>query len=333
MEISQNTISLKPGLKAFLDQVQSLIETKIRSNTEGKLQEMALYQAQNPGKKLRSQLIYHLANSLGAEDFSKIGLWAASNELMHEATLIHDDIQDQDHIRRGQDSLWKKFGLAQAINVGDFLLLLSLKPLTQIGHIKLIEEQINTSFKLALGQAEEISQKETTNLQDHFYINCIEKKTASLFSNLAIGVCEILNLSDLNKAEMSEVFLKLGCIFQMQDDILDLYGDKGRKSCGCDIKEGKISFLIHTHILHNPEDRQFLNNLLSKEYNETTQEEVENLKDIFLKKKTLEFCVETLKLEILALKSFLERTNTFKKYNLAIDSYIEIITKPIKHLL
>ena len=334
---SSSAVDLPPGLTTFIDQVQSIMETcatsESASEPDNHLKKIALYQLQNPGKKIRSKLIYSLSMSIDTGKLDKIALWAASNELMHEATLIHDDIQDDDSVRRGQATLWKKFGVAQAINAGDFLLLLSVKPLIKLGAIEFIKLHNQTSFQLARGQAQEILQKESKlNLEDDFYVNCIENKTAALFSSLAKGVSQIHELSELKTKQIGEIFLKLGCIFQMQDDIVDLYGNKGRKSYGCDIKEGKISFLIHTHLLHHPEDKKVIFDLLSKPYNETTQEEIENLKTLFTQKKTLDSCVDHLKKEITALKRFAYETETFKDKKEVIDQFIFSVVNPIAHV-
>ena len=323
-----------PGQEAFLNRVQSIMETCINSETEGPLNEIALYQIQNPGKKLRSKLIYNLALTLGAKKLEQIGLWAAANELIHEASLIHDDIQDDDEMRRGEPSLWKTYGVAQAINAGDFLLLLSIKPLLNLNSMELIELHNKTSFQLALGQAQEIYQKEShSKVKDNFYICCIERKTASLFSSLAQGVGKIYGLTPLSIGQIGQVFLKLGCIFQMQDDILDLFGNKGRKAFGCDIKEGKVSFLIHTHLMHHSEDRERILDLLSKDHDKTTQKEIENIKSLFIKKRTLDLCVDNLNKEIMDLKSFSKSTEVFKDKDVAIDQFIDSIIKPISHVL
>lgn len=333
MQTLQRPTQLQTSLKDFTDKVQSLMLAFAKSESQGLLKESSLYQLENPGKKLRSKLIFQLASNLQVLDFDSLALWSSANELIHEASLIHDDVQDHDRTRRNQDSLWMKYGPAQAINTGDFLLLLSLKPLLELGEFKLINLHTKTSYKLAQGQSEEIEQKESFSLHTNFYSECIEKKTAALFSSLALGVCHLTNLDDEETQQVGEIFLKLGCIFQMQDDILDLYGDKGRKSCGCDIKEGKISFLIHTHLLHHPEDKNFLSNLLSKDYQETTSEEIENLKELFVKKKTLDLCLSTLKSEIKALGSYALRASVCQKHNLNLNNFIQMVTQPIENLL
>jgi geranylgeranyl diphosphate synthase type I len=326
--------NLAPGQETFLSGVQAIMEELVKNEAEGPLKDLALYQIQNPGKKLRSKLIYNLALTLGTDKLEEISLWAAANELIHEATLIHDDIQDDDETRRGKPALWKVCGAAQAINAGDFLLLLSIKPLLKLGSLDLIELHNKTSFQLAVGQAHEIHQKDSGLMAENsFYIHCIEKKTASLFSSLAQGVGKIYGLDELSVKQLGEVFLKLGCIFQMQDDILDLYGDKGRDVCGCDIKEGKMSFLIHTHFIHHPEDRISILNLLAKEYEKTSQKDIESLKLMLIEKRTLELCLDNLRKEIQALKTFAKSTNPFQNKIESINQFVSYIVKPIEHLL
>ena len=89
------------------------------------MNQMAQYHLDSGGKCLRGRLALAEGSSLDLADEDAMK-WAMTCELLHNATLIHDDIQDNDPIRRGQPSLWKKYGVAQAINAGDFLIFRAL---------------------------------------------------------------------------------------------------------------------------------------------------------------------------------------------------------------
>ena len=321
----------------FLDKVQNKLISYVEQKSEHLMLESSLYQLNNPGKKMRSSMIYKLSKSLlgsmQQKHEDKLVKWAAANELIHEATLIHDDIQDQDSVRRNKPALWKAYGLAQSLNTGDFLLLLSLLPIREINNLRLITLHTEMSFKLAQGQSEEIEQKnKELDVKNGFYRNCIAKKTGALFSSLAVGVGVLLDMSEAELVELSSVFLTLGCIFQMQDDVIDLFGKKGRQSFGCDIKEGKISFLIHTHLLHCPEDHDYLKTLLKKDCEQIKEPEIEDLKSIFIKKQTLKRALKAINHEIESLKTYCKKTTSFGSRPESVKSLIRLLTQPLEHI-
>ncbi len=321
----------------FLNRVQNSLISYVEQKSEHLMLESSLYQLNNPGKKMRSLMIFELSKSLLDSKYTdyedKLVKWAAANELIHEATLIHDDIQDQDSVRRNKPALWKKYGLAQSLNTGDFLLLLSLLPIQEIKDPRLVSLHTEMSFKLAQGQSEEIEQKnKELNIKNGFYKNCIAKKTGALFSSLAVGVGVLLNMSEMELLELSSVFLTLGCIFQMQDDVIDLFGKKGRQSFGCDIKEGKISFLIHTHLLHCPEDNSYLNTLLKKDCTQIKESEIDDLKSIFIQKQTLKRALKAINSEIEGLTSYCKKTTSFRSRSESVDKFIKLLTQPLEHI-
>jgi geranylgeranyl pyrophosphate synthase len=102
-------------LKATLLEIQKTINL----NSSNPLLDMATEIFATPGKMLRSKMIYNLGHILNVSE-SKLVAWAATIELLHNATLIHDDFQDGDELCRGQPTEWKMYGAPQAINLGDF---------------------------------------------------------------------------------------------------------------------------------------------------------------------------------------------------------------------
>ena len=285
------------------------------------------------GKKVRSKIVYELGSYLKVPYFDLVQL-ATASELLHEATLIHDDIQDEDELRRGEKTFWTKYGLSHAINAGDFLLMLSLKPLIELCNTTLLKLHTEASFSLAQGQAEEIFVKENCHLSSKdFYQSCIEQKTASLFSCLAESVGVLAKIKKDQLESIKSLFLEIGCLFQMQDDLLDLYGDKQRESIGCDIKEGKISFLIHTHLESHPDDLEEIKTVLSKTKTQTTYEDICKLKSLFEKKGTLTQSTNILVRKAQECLESAEKNSLFAKESHFIQRIVSLILKPIEHIL
>ena len=285
------------------------------------------------GKRIRSKVVYELGSFLKVPYFDLIQL-ATASELLHEATLIHDDIQDEDEVRRGEKTFWKKHGLSHAINAGDFLLMLSLKPLLELNNPALLKLHTETSFSLAQGQAEEIFNKENCYFaRKDFYQSCIEQKTASLFSCLAESVGVLAKIENAHLESIKSLFLEIGCLFQMQDDLLDLYGNKQRESIGCDIKEGKISFLIHTHLENHPNDLDEIKIILTKTKALTTYEDICQLKALFETKGTLAHSTNSIMSKAQACLESAESNPLFAENSDFIKRIISLILKPIEHIL
>ncbi len=206
------------------------------------------------GKKLRPRLVYGLGQALELDSTHLVG-WAAAGEILHNATLVHDDLQDGDHWRRGMPTVWKKYGAAQAVNLGDFLIMVSAMPvlMQELGALPkgvLTTLLVRMATQIVNGQSFEPIVNELNRIdtlrQDYF--KCISQKTSAFFAGIGRGVA-LIGKYDLQFQEQLEgLFLELGTVFQIQDDILDLFGNKQRKATGCDIREGKVSFLVVTHL-------------------------------------------------------------------------------------
>lgn len=314
----------------FIQEVDLEIRKVIQANSGKFLAQMIAEHFDHPGKMVRPRMIYGLGVALGVPKQSLIH-WAASCEILHNATLIHDDLQDGDEYRRGQPTTWKKYGAAQAINAGDLLLLGAAQPiissqLPAADQITLLSLFSKMSCRIVNGQCLEFALKDFSYLPDieKDYLTCIGAKTAALFSEAARGVGLIAHQTKVIQDKMAFIFDLLGKVFQLQDDILDLYGDKQRDSRGCDIKEGKISFLIVTHLKRHPEDLDFLKNILLKDRDATTIDDIQAVEKLFTQKNTLKSSISTLNAMI---QDILE--DSWLKSNPALHSYVSQVIKKI----
>jgi geranylgeranyl diphosphate synthase type I len=312
--------------------VSRIIEHSIITNSHGKLRKIALKHFESKGKMLRPMFIRDLAISMNL-DLAKALPWAVTCEMLHNATLIHDDLQDGDEFRRGKPTTWKEFGPEQAINLGDFLLVIAPQSLINCSlpcKNDLLSLFSVMSSRIVAGQVEEFEFNKLQNDKNlyHQYFECIAGKTSSLFAGLALGVGLIAEASKDTLNSLESIFFQLGQIFQIQDDILDFYGNKQRGEKGCDIKEGKVSFLIVNYLERNPEDFALISRILLKKRADTNESDLQIVERLFKENDNLEFCLDHLDRRVDDLRSHPIFATNSVFYNL-VDALIEKILAPI----
>lgn len=325
----------KCGPDQFLDEVSRIIEQSIMMNSNGKLRTMALKHFETKGKMLRPMFIRDLALSMNL-DLALALPWAVTCEILHNATLIHDDLQDGDEVRRGKPTTWKEYGSEQAINLGDFLLIIAPQGLIKSplsSKYDLLHLFTVMSSRVVAGQVEEFELNKLQSEQNlhQQYLDCIAGKTSSLFAGLALGVGIIAGAPKDFLNSLESIFFQLGNIFQIQDDILDFYGNKQRGERGCDIKEGKVSFLIVNYLERNPEDFAILARILKKSRADTSENDLLMIEKLFSDNNNLEFCLDHLERRVDDLRSHHVFLTNSVLYNL-VDSLIEKILAPISEL-
>lgn len=230
------------------------------------------------GKRLRARLALAATAALGGQRRDAMG-WAAAVELLHNATLIHDDIQDADSVRRGQPTTWATHGTAQAINAGDLMLMLPFLALNELRCDDGIRWQLSRCLatqacNIVRGQVEDLDMLSDESVDWPAYFRTVEGKTGGLFVLPVQGAALLAGRSPEQAYELAEAFLPLGTLFQLQDDVLDLYGDKGRELPGADLREGKVSALVVAHLSRYPEQHAWLMKLLRTERDQTPASDV-----------------------------------------------------------
>ncbi len=235
---------------------------------------MAIEHLQTGGKRLRARLALASCAALGVTEEVSIG-WAAACEMAHNATLIHDDLQDGDTLRRGVSTTWARHGMVQAINVGDLLLmapfsLIDTIPVDEAVRWRLGRLLASRIADVIRGQADEAAIREAMDFSQERYEHAVRGKTSGLFELPVQGALTLAG----NAHPEAKGFDLLGLAFQMQDDVLDLYGNKGRESPGSDLKEGKISGLVVTHVVRAPQETARLRALLKAPRDATPESEI-----------------------------------------------------------
>ncbi|MEI6044153.1 MAG: polyprenyl synthetase family protein, partial [Chloroflexota bacterium] len=212
----------------------------------------------NSGKKLRpvmTLLAYLGAHPAGFEaDLSPILPVAAAIEMIHNYSLIHDDIEDNDRERRGRATAWSIWGKPKAINLGDCLHVLSFRRLYQINERGVAAERAlrvgqaltETSIRLSLGQHKDMSFEDNLAVTPAMYLDMIAGKTAALISCATYCGALVATADESKLAHFAEFGQKIGLGFQIRDDILGIWGlaaDTG-KPTGSDIRRRKKSLPI-----------------------------------------------------------------------------------------
>jgi geranylgeranyl diphosphate synthase type I len=257
------------------------------------LKEGLTYQIMSRGKRIRAALCVSTCEVFG-RDYSDALAFAATIEHLQNFTLIHDDIADGDTQRRFQESIWKRFGVAHGINIGDtFVLFASLAILeasyperVKLRLMKLISEY---GLQMIEGQTLDINLRHKHAVTEHEYMECTKKKTGAFLAMAAVGGGIIGGASARNLARLREFALLAGTAFQIKDDILDVDGFKGRDT-GSDVLEGKKTLMvIHAMQTATASDRAKLLEILQKPRRSKSGAEIQWACDLFRKVGAIEY--------------------------------------------
>lgn len=325
--------------KRYLPEVLFLLDDVIREAELARsgLAEMCRYHFRTGGKRLRALLPLLVADCLG-EDPAKAVAMGAACEMLHNATLVHDDVQDGDEARRGHETVWRRFGVARAINLGDamfyFTLLLAQRaPVDGERREVLARRMLVETLKVIDGQEQEFALRASARPSMARYLDMIEAKTARFFVLGMAGSAEMLGREPGVVEGLTEGARQLGILFQIQDDVLDLYGDKGRDQRGSDIAEGKRSVLA-VHALENaaPDDAGWLLEVLDKDRAATSSADVERVAGLFERLGSLSFAVREMHARR---QAALTAIGTLKQPRLSamMQGICETVLEPIRDLV
>lgn len=201
--------------------------------------------AQNNGKFMRPLLVFLLAKLCGYKSDLVLYSLASSFELLHSASLVHDDVVDNSFVRRGNHSVNALYNNKIAVLLGDYVLSLSLEQLHKTQNISLLREFALLSEKLSEGEILQLNSLKLPTLSESLYYDIINRKTAYLF-----GVCakSVAILSDF-EPHLADKFMDLGLLigncFQIKDDVMDIVpSEQMNKTSGNDLKEGKFTLPV-----------------------------------------------------------------------------------------
>lgn len=282
-----------------LPQIRSLLDAVVaeESPADSSLVTMCSYHMNTGGKRLRALLPLAVGEALGV-DASKLVAFGAACEMLHNATLVHDDLQDGDRVRRGEPTIWVKFGEARAINLGDAMFYWALLILMRLDcdidrREALSKRLLRETLRVIDGQDREFLLKDLENPTMEDYFTMVEGKTSGLFALPMAGAAEFCAAPAPLIAALETAAGHLGVLFQIQDDVLDLYADKGREHRGTDICEGKISALVVHFLAHAPpEQSAWLRGTLEADREAVTHADIDRAAKAFRLEGSLQFALD-----------------------------------------
>jgi geranylgeranyl pyrophosphate synthase len=280
-------------LKDKGEMIEKEIEKAIPREGIPNLHDAIWYHIGTGGKRIRPVLAILTCESLGG-DARKVLPFAASCEVLHNWLLVHDDIEDGDHVRRDKPAVWVKYGIGHGINVGDFMSekvydLIVNSELDEKTKIMLIKEIVETCEKTAEGQTMEMNLRKNDSPSEGDYMRMIEGKTAYYLTLPMVGGAVVSGRPELVD-KIREFGMKVGPAFQIADDLLDLTEGKGRGEIGSDIREGKRSIMVvHASSKCDEKERKRLFGILNGPREKTTKDDIFWVKKLFEKHGSLEY--------------------------------------------
>lgn len=233
-----------------------LLDTYFQHIAEGKdpvnLYDPITYILSQGGKRIRPHLALMSAEMFGETRENAFHV-ATAFEMLHNFTLIHDDIMDDAPIRRGKPTVYKKWNSNIAILAGDALAIMAMQELLKIPTddatiIKISELFAQTSLEICEGQQYDLDfeTEEQVGIED--YIKMIRLKTAVMLAGCLKASAILAHASEADQQAIYDFGIHIGIAFQLQDDVLDLYSDVEvfGKACGGDIRENKKTYLYLT---------------------------------------------------------------------------------------
>ena len=226
-------------------QFQEILQNKQPEN----LYDPIAYILMQSSKRLRPQLV-HIAGEMFDGDPEQVKHIAAAFEMLHNFTLIHDDIMDKANVRRGQPTVYKKWNGNIAILAGDALAVMATQQLLRLNCapeviLDLIGIFTQTALEVCEGQQYDLDFETTESVPLSDYLNMIRLKTSVMFAGCLKAGGRFAGADEESLQALYDLGIHLGIAFQVADDLLDVYADEKvfGKAVGGDIKDNKKTYL------------------------------------------------------------------------------------------
>ena len=242
----------------------------------GLINKVLKYVIKFKGKQFRPMLCI-LCSKLNGNSNNMTFLSASTVEMLHVATLLHDDVVDESYLRRGWPTINKIWGNKLAILIGDYMFSKSLDNIASFNDFEHIKILSNTSKRLSEGEILQIENSKTKNMSEEIYFKMISDKTASLIgASCKLGYISVVN--DEKKDNIEKFGEYLGIAYQLKDDLFDVLGklkDTGKPAM-LDLKRNMLT-LPYIYVLNNMKNKKII---LSKIKYYTKRNDFKNLKNI-----------------------------------------------------
>jgi octaprenyl-diphosphate synthase len=300
MPLSQIITRIQPDW----DICNKIIKTSLGSDVP-LIEQINNHITQKPGKRLRPLISILTARVFGHKDNQHHLTLGAIIELIHTATLLHDDVIDESQLRRGQKTANNIWGNTASILTGDFLYSRSFQLMNEIGSLEVMSELADTSNQIAQGEMFQLSSIKNAEISIEHYFKVIKLKTAKLFE-AAAKLSAIISKQDEEKTNNCANFGQyLGIAFQLVDDILDYSSTDSQmgKSQGDDLREGKPTLPILIAIDKGSKEQQ---DIIKSAINNADESKLEIITNILIDTNSLELAKNQAKDFIIKAKSELK---------------------------
>ena len=320
--MSQLSLIKKP-IEGYLDDFIKLFNDSL-SHTDGLLSQVLEHIRSRGGKRMRPMLILLIAKNYGGissvTQHSAVGL-----ELLHTASLVHDDVVDESKERRGQASVNAEYNNKVAVLVGDYVLSTALLNVALTNNTHIVQSLAELGRTLSNGEILQLSNIQNSEFSEEVYYEVIKMKTAALFE----ACCEIGAMSanateeDLEKAK--SFGRNLGIIFQIRDDIFDYYDSKEiGKPTGNDMSEGKLTLPV-LYALNSTDDNEMKTIARKVKSRDVSQEEISRLVAFTKANGGIEYAEQ----KMLELRSqclqFIDAESVTEEIRIALTAYIDYV--------
>lgn len=285
-------ISIQQNIAQDLSKLNDIIKNVLESNS-ALMNQIVTNFLESKGKQIRPILVI-LSGRFFGETNEKVLNAGAAIELLHNATLIHDDVIDESKERRGQPTINRIWDNHISVLVGDFFVSAALHCAVQTGNSQITAVLSRLGRELSLGEINQIDNARQHNINENTYFDIIKSKTASLFKCCVEVSGYVNNANEKELADLMAFTELLGLCFQIKDDIFDYFEDKNiGKPTGNDLREGKVTLpLIYALSKNNAENQAEMLQIIKK--NELSSDEIATLIDFAKKEGGIEYAYATM---------------------------------------
>ena len=265
-----NSVATHNGLLAVISQELEAVEARLQSpvdNSGPLLATVARYALASGGKRIRPALLLLCGQACGADRGDRGVTLASASEMMHAASLLHDDVLDHSAMRRGRPSAMARWGSDVSVLVGDFLYARAIQDLVADPDQRILRAFADAAVAMAEAEVLQIHLLHDLTIGEADYLKIITGKTAALMSAACRSGALMAGAGDATVGTLSAYGLNLGIGFQLVDDALDYAAREERlgKPVGSDFREGKVTYpVIHVMRSAPPEDRRVLERLAAQ---------------------------------------------------------------------
>lgn len=284
--------SIQQNIAQDLSKLNDIIKNVLESNS-ALMNQIVTNFLESKGKQIRPILVILSGRFFGGTNEKVLNAGAAI-ELLHNATLIHDDVIDESKERRGQPTINRIWDNHISVLVGDFFVSAALHCAVQTGNHKITAVLSRLGRELSLGEINQIDNARQHNINENTYFDIIKSKTASLFKCCVEVSGYVNNANEKELADLMAFTELLGLCFQIKDDIFDYFEDKNiGKPTGNDLREGKVTLpLIYALSKENAENQAEMLHIIKK--NELSSDEIATLIDFAKKEGGIEYAYATM---------------------------------------